>query len=100
MSAYCHLCCIDCKEAIFVKDTDTPVHAKPEELGQFLEKHYKHALLFLHEDDGVRTDRGDEFPSDCWKRFKLSSDGFWSVGRFVKDNGYANAAKKIMRQVN
>lgn len=94
MSTYSYLCCFDCEESIFVKDADTPIHANPEELGQFFEKHYRHSLRFLHEDDGVSTLRGDEFPADCWKRFKLSSGGYWSVGRFLEDHQPANAYPK------
>jgi len=55
MSNYAHLCCIPCREILFVKDSDSDAHASPRELGQFLEKHHRHHLEFLHENDGVGT---------------------------------------------
>jgi len=80
MSNYAHLCCIPCREALFVKDSDSDAHASPRELGQFLEKHHRHHLEFLHENDGVGDYRLFEFPSDDWPRFKLPETGSWSHG--------------------
>lgn len=50
-----------------MKDRDSDVHADPEELGQFLEKHRMHPLIFTHEHDAVGSP--EEFPDD-WPRFK------------------------------
>jgi hypothetical protein len=69
MSTYAHLACTSCKEIIFIKDTDTPVHADPVYLGMFLEKHRTHPLVFLHEDDELKAQDGFICPSEIWPRF-------------------------------
>lgn len=92
MSTYCHLSCKRCQEALFVKDADSDVHADLRELGQFLEKHYRHELIYTWEDDlstyvGFIPDDGENRMPDSWLRFKMPTDGWWSAGRFFKHEG-------------
>lgn len=53
MSTYSYLLCLDCKESIYAKDAGRPVHADPEQLGKFLEKHHAHSLTIRDEDDVI-----------------------------------------------
>lgn len=71
MSTYAHLGCASCKECIFVKDTDSPVHSDDVELGMFLEKHRLHPLVFVHEDDELKIEDKFVCPSETWPRFQL-----------------------------
>lgn len=82
MSTYCHLVCKTCQESLFVKDSDSDVHAEPHEHGMFLEKHYGHHLVFLWEDDLIQMDGKEKSPSDEWERFKKPTNGWWSHGHF------------------
>jgi hypothetical protein len=94
MSIYCHLCCVDCREIFHVKDADSKVYvnrgekwdAYTDPLSQFLEKHSKHPLRYLWEDDEVETEKGWECPSEEWPRFKSPENGHWSHGLFLKDH--------------
>jgi hypothetical protein len=73
-----------------VKDADSDIHATPEELGQFLEKHYRHELIFTHEDDydmyeGEVYDQGKHEEPVEWPRFKIPDEGlFWGAGKLFK----------------
>lgn len=91
MSIYCHLSCKRCRESLFVKDADSDVHSNPNELGQFLEKHYRHELIYTWEDDqstyegSVPDPTPDNEPSG-WQRFKVPTNGWWSSGKFFEEN--------------
>ena len=61
MSIYGYLVCKECKDEVFVKDEDTPVHAGREELGDFLEKHKGCSLKYLWDLEQEYFDLLDEF---------------------------------------
>lgn len=69
MSTYCHLACTECREALFIKDSDTDVHADPKTLGDFLEKHRLHHLVFLCEEEEVMIGESWESPAYDWPSF-------------------------------
>lgn len=86
MSIYCYLACRDCRESLFVKDADSVVHANPEALGQFLEKHHMHPLLFGDELAYVTSDKLEGDFLEDWDEFEMSQDGCWSRGTFYPND--------------
>lgn len=80
MSIYCYLSCKKCKESLFVKDADTSVHADPNVLGQFLEKHYCHELIYTWEDDEPEN----------WPAFEMPQNGWWSCGKYYEHKAIKN----------
>ena len=88
MSIYCHLCCKLCQEAIHIKDADSDAFGGEDDkklLGQFLEKHHHHPLIYTWEDDSIQTDDGKWIDPVSWPRFKTPTNGWWSCGRFYDD---------------
>lgn len=80
MSVYCYLSCVQCKETMFVKDRHSEVHADPNQLGYFLEKHCKHPLIFTNENQGflvaslankvLAQELTEYCPAEDYERFK------------------------------
>jgi len=98
MSIYCHLSCRECKETLFVKDSDSEVHANSKEHGEFLEKHCHHILIYTWEDDEIGDRDGWIVPVE-WQRFKLSEDGWWSHGTFYFDEvGLGSVPRSDMQE--
>lgn len=81
MSTYCNLVCVDCREALFVKDADSDVHCDKNTLGQFLEKHCEHTLKFLWEEDFIKIEGKWICPDGAWPQFKVPPPpDYWSKG--------------------